>query len=305
MLNPLSTSCRKNGDSKQTICPNMNRSKEFIGRKILHTIEDRANKITSRDLEKMIVQQISVGRRDFQAALKALIAEGELSYNYVYGCTFIEKSFNRPVRIGSRVILTPPEHHPVLNGSDIAVALKPGASFGCGQHPTTRLAIQGIEYALKTLRICDNISNSILLDIGTGSGVLAISALKLGIHRAIGTDMDPCAIAEAGENAEINGLSRRFAVLDAPAEEISGQFHLITANLRYPTLARLCPYIASHLHENGAAIFSGLREDEAEEMKGICAERNLECRWKAVENRWAGLVLIKQALPPGISRRIP
>jgi len=271
--------------------------KETIHHNILQTIEDHAKKITSRDLEKKIVQRISVGRREFQAALKALVAAGELAYTNLYGCTFIEKSFNRPVRVGSRVILTPPERHPVLDGSDIAVMLRPGASFGCGQHPTTRLAIQGIEYALETHRICDGIPNATLLDIGTGSGVLAICALKMGIHRAMGTDMDPCAIAEAGENAKINGLSQRFTVLDVPAEEINGQFHLITANLRYPTLARLCPYIATHIPENGAAILSGIREDEADEIKSIYAGLNLACRWEKSENRWTGLVLVKQALP--------
>jgi ribosomal protein L11 methyltransferase len=277
--------------------------KETIHHNILQTIEDHAKKITSRDLEKKIVQRISVGRREFQAALKALVAAGELAYTNLYGCTFIEKSFNRPVRVGSRVILTPPERHPVLDGSDIAVMLRPGASFGCGQHPTTRLAIQGIEYALETRRICDGIPNATLLDIGTGSGVLAICALKMGIHRAMGTDMDPCAIAEAGENAKINGLSQRFTVLDVPAEEINGQFHLITANLRYPTLARLCPYIATHIPENGAAILSGIREDEADEIKSIYAGLNLACRWEKSENRWAGLVLVKQT-PPTLNQSL-
>jgi ribosomal protein L11 methyltransferase len=275
--------------------------KKTIHHKILQTIADHAEKITSCDLEKKIAQRISVGRREFQAALKALIAEGELAYTYLYGCTFIEKSFNRPVRVGSRVILTPPDHHPVLDGSDIAVMLRPGASFGCGQHPTTRLAIQGIEYALKTLRICDGIPDAALLDIGTGSGVLAICALKMGIHRATGTDMDPCAIAEAGENAKINGLSHRFTVLDMPAEEITGQFHLIAANLRYPTLAGLCPYIAALIPENGAAILSGIREEEADEIKRVYAGLNLECRWEKRENRWAGLVLVRQA-PPALNQ---
>jgi ribosomal protein L11 methyltransferase len=181
----------------------------------------------------------------------------------------------------------------MLSGSDVVVMLRPGASFGIGQHPTTRLAIQGIEYAIKT-RDCDGVSAT-MLDIGTGSGVLAITALKLGIDRAVGTDMDPCAITEAGENAKINGLSQRFTIMDMPAEEINGQFNLIAANLRYPTLARLCPYIASHIPENGTAILSGIREEEAEEIKSIYAKLNLECRWEAIENKWAGLVLVKQA----------
>ena len=271
----------------------MTRNHTTLHREILRMIADHANKITSRDLEKKIVQGICAGRREYQAALRALMAEGELAYTYLYGCTFIEKSFNRPVRVGSRVILTPPQRLPVLEGDDIAVMLRPGASFGCGQHPTTRLAIRGIEYALKTLRVGSGVPGT-LLDIGTGSGVLAICALRLGIHRATGTDMDPCAIAEAGENARLNGLSERFTILDVPAEQIHGPFHLIAANLRYPTLARLCPYIASRIPENGAAILSGIREEEATALKTIYAGLNLECRWEAVENRWAGLVLIKQ-----------
>jgi len=127
------------------------------------------------------------------------------------------------------VILTPPERHPVLKGSDIAVMLRPGASFGCGQHPTTRLAIQGIEYTLKTLRICDGIANTMLLDIGTGSGVLAICALKMGIHRAMGTDMDPCAIAEAGENARIK---RSFASVYGPGSAGRGNQRAVSSDRR-------------------------------------------------------------------------
>lgn len=240
---------------------------------ILEVIAEHASRITSRDLEKIMVQRFIIERREFQAALRALVADGNLTYTYLYGCTFIEKSFNRPVRVGSRVILTPPEHHPALEGSDIAVMIRPGASFGGGQHPSTRLAIQGIEYAIKTLGVCENIPNTTLLDIGTGTGVLAISALKMGIHRAIGTDIDPCSIAEAGENAQINGLSERFAVLDVPAEEINGDFHLIAANLRYPTLARLCPYMTAHISENGAVILSGIREEETKELKNSMPDR--------------------------------
>jgi ribosomal protein L11 methyltransferase len=276
----------------------MTQSKESIQRNILDVISQHVNKITSRDLEKIMVHRFSVWRPDFQVALKALIAERELEYTYQYGCTFIEKSFNRPVRVGSQVILTPPDRLPMLPDSNITVILRPGASFGCGQHPTTRMAIQGIEYALNTLRIVNGIPDTTLLDIGTGSGVLAIVALKMGIHRATGTDMDPCAIVEAGENARINGLSQRFAVLDVPAEKISGQFHLIAANLRYPTLVKLCPYIASHIPENGGAVLSGIREEEVGEIKDIYAGLKLECRWEKLENRWAGLVLIKQASLP-------
>jgi ribosomal protein L11 methyltransferase len=269
-------------------------SQDTVRRQMLQTIQDQDYRITSRDLETQMRRILPIGRRDFHAALKTLMAEGELTYTYIFGCTFIEKSFNRPVRVGFRVILTPPEQHPEQNASDIIVRLKPGASFGTGQHPTTRLAVQGIE-ALMEIGGINTGHASIILDIGTGSGVLAITALQMGIHQAIGTDLDPCAIDEAEENARINGLSERFRVLDVPAAEIGGQFDLIAANLRYPTLVQLCPYIASHIRENGAVVLSGIREEESEKLKVLYAEHRVECRWEKHENRWTGLVLVKQS----------
>jgi ribosomal protein L11 methyltransferase len=273
---------------------NMITSIDIIRRQILRAISDQENKMTPRDIETQLRRMLPVDRQQFQSALKALMAEGELSYTYLYGNTFIEKSFNRPVRVGFRVILTPSEQHPALEASDIAVRLKPGASFGTGQHPTTRLAVQGIETAME-MGVIRNDNPSRMLDIGTGSGVLAITALRLGIHQAVGTDVDPCAIAEAEENARINGLSERFKVLDVPAEEIGCQFDMIAANLRYPTLAQLCPYIASHVRENGAAVLSGIREEESEKLKYLYAERRVECRWEKCEKNWAGLILVKQS----------
>lgn len=266
-----------------------------LRRPILQAVASREGRILPRDLEKRIVQTEGIHRRDYQTALKELMAEGELTYTNVNGCTFVEKSFNRPVRVGAHIILTPAERHPATGESDIVIRLQPGASFGCGQHPTTRLAVQGIEYAVRTLGIGIGISRSTLLDIGTGSGVLALCALKLGVGRAVGTDFDPCALAEAAHNARINGIAQRFTVLDEPAEEMAEQFHLITANLRYPTLSRLRPFIASHLAEKGAAVLSGLRDEEAEALIDDYADLHLITRWRRTENRWVGLVMVKKS----------
>lgn len=272
---------------------NMFLTQDIIERQILRAVLEQENKITSRDLEAQVRRILSIKRRDFQSALKSLMAEGELSYTYIFGNTFIEKSFNRPVRVGRRVILTPPEHHPTMNPSDIAVRLKPGASFGTGHHPTTRLAVQAIETAMERSD-SRNDQPSRILDIGTGTGILAITALLLGIDEAVGTDLDPCAIAEAEENACINGLANRFKVVDMPADEIDGPFDMIAANLRYPTLVQLCPFIASHVRENGAVVISGIRKEEGEKLKVLYAERSVECRWEKDEKKWTGLVLVKK-----------
>ncbi len=266
---------------------------ETIKRSILDAVEKELNKITSRDLEKKIKGQFSVRRQDFQSALKSLVEERKLAYTYKYGRSFIEKSFSRPVKVGHQVILSPPGLHVELEGSEIEVIIQQGISFGGGDHPTTRLSIQGIEHVMRVLRISDIFPDTMILDIGTGSGVLGLAALKLGISQAIGTDNDPCAIAEARENARINSLLNRFRVTDQPAEEINMSFDLISANLRYPTLSRLSTYMAGHVRNKGAIVISGIRENEASELKRIFAGFNFDCIWEKSEKDWNALALTK------------
>lgn len=265
----------------------------IIQNSILDAVENDSNKITSRDLEKKIISQFPIRRKDFQSALKSLVEERKLAYTYNYGRSFIEKSFNRPVKVGHQIILSPPGLHVELEGSEIEVIIQQGVSFGGGNHPTTRLSIRAIEHVMKALRISDLFPDSMMLDIGTGSGVLALAALKLGITRAIGTDHDPCAITEALENARINSLFYRFKVTHQPAEEINMKFNLISANLRYPTLSRLSTYMAGHVCEKGAIIISGIRENETSELKRIYADLNFDCIWEQSEKEWSGLALAK------------
>ena len=264
-----------------------------LSRKLMEIVENSSVKMTPSSLEKMLWRERVVNRRELRTALRMLVESGELTYSNVFGTTYIEKSYNRPVRIGQHVILTPPERDARYSAPDIAVILKPGASFGVGQHATTRLAVEGVEYTLQELFAGRDIPDKTMLDIGTGSGVLALTALKMGIRRVTGTDIDPCAVAEATENAVLNGMSERFIIMDLPAESIEERFHMIAANLRYPTLMRLSDYISEHIHPQGAVILSGIRGDEAEKLKTRYAELSLKCRREKAANGWNGLVFIK------------
>ena len=268
-------------------------SVQGLYRRIMKTIESSSVKVTSGSLERMLWGQMGVNRREFRSALRALVENGELTYTNIFGTTYVETSYNRPVRIGRHIILTPPECRSPHEGPDIDVVLKPGASFGVGQHPTTRLAVEGIEYAIERLSREKNISEDILLDIGTGSGVLALAALKMGIRQATGTDIDPCAIAEAMENAALNGVSERFLVINQPAESIEQRFHIIAANLRYPTLIRLSAYISGHVHSGGMVILSGIRDDEAKKLKARYEKLSLNCCWEKTTHEWCGMALTK------------
>jgi len=175
----------------------------------------------------------------------------------------------------------------------VVINLAQGASFGTGQHPTTRLAVKGIDYTLKECGHFKEKKKVCLLDVGTGSGILVIAAVLLGIKKGIAIDIDPCAIAEAGENIKINGLEDRIDICDRAFEKIDRVFSMVTANLRYPTIKRMLPYMYETVHKKGFLVLSGIKTDEIKELLDIYQGKGFLCRWKEVEQDWAGVVFEK------------
>jgi len=120
-----------------------------ITKSILETVSGSQEKITPITLEKIISKKFALEKKQVKSIIQGLIAKGELIYTYQYGSTFLEKSFNRPVRISKHVVIKPPENSFASKPGDVVIDLAQGSSFGTGQHPTTRLALKGIDYALK------------------------------------------------------------------------------------------------------------------------------------------------------------
>ena len=229
-------------------------------------------------------------KKPLKTVISDLVLSRELTYTYQFGCSFLEKSYEKPTRVSRRVILKPPDMVYEPASCDIVIDILKGASFGFGDHPTTRLAIQGIEAALSENHGILKADNSRALDIGTGSGVLAIAAVLMGIKRAVGIDIDPCARAEAQKNIKLNGLEHRINILDTRVEDIKETYSLITANLRYPTLKRLCPHMAGITQKKGAVVVSGIKSDEVEDLLDTFAQNGFQCTWKASEKEWVGMV---------------
>jgi len=287
----------------------------IIRENILSIIRESRERLTHGRLEKIISKRFSLSRKQIRSILRELVTQGELIYTYQYGCTFLEPSFEKAVRISKHVVLKPHGISYQARPEDVVIEMKHGASFGTGQHPTTRLAIRGIEYALKdcqhfrtcspSLRLCasarencqhfSNEKETRLLDIGTGTGVLALVALQLGIHKGIGTDIDPCAKAEARENVALNGLDARMLIRNEVAEDIREPFSLIIANLRYPTLRRLASHLNVITEANGLIILSGIKTDEIPDLLSVYTEvHGFRCIWKETEKDWGGVVLTKK-----------
>jgi ribosomal protein L11 methyltransferase len=254
---------------------------------ILELVDTSRARLTPQRLRKMVSADLAVPRSAAHQAIQVLIAKGLLTYTYQFGCSFIEKSFQKPVRLSRHIIVKPPGVSCIHGDQDIVIELAVGAAFGSGQHPTTRLALNGIEYILRELKPFQAACTASFLDIGAGSGILALAALKLGMTQGVGLDIDPCAIAECKANAQQNGLDKQLTVADKPLEELEEPFDLIMANLRLPTLCRIQAQLKRLLKRPCALIFSGFKVAELDALLACYRNEDFKLIWQASEKGWS------------------
>ena len=178
-----------------------------------------------------------------------------------------------PIRAGERLWIVPTWHE-APDPQAINIVLDPGAAFGTGSHPTTRLCLQWLELHV---RAADTV-----LDYGCGSGILAIAAMKLGAREALAVDVDPLALETAQYNATRNGV--RLAILDAHAP-LPHASRITVANILANPLRMLAPLIAAHTQPGGAIALSGILEDQAADViEAYAPWARLECA--ARESGW-------------------
>ena len=251
-------------------------------------------RLTPQVLEKTICETYGLNKARAREVLKRLLVNGQLEYTYEFGSTYLVRSFNQPVRISAHVVVTPPGRRYPPAPDDVVIQIKPGAAFGGGRHPTTRLALKAIEFLLKEVRPDWLQRKCSVLDIGTGSGILAIAALCLGVERGLAIDIDPCAVSEAAENRALNHLEGRLTVSDFRLDDIHSSFSMVIANLRYPSLKNFYPRITRLTDTDGGVVLSGFRLHERDDLIGLYAARHFEAMWTADELDWAATVLKKK-----------
>ena len=130
-----------------------------------------------------------------------------------------------------------------------------------------------------------------VLDIGTGSGVLLITAILCGLKTGLGNDIDACARVEAAANVRINGLEDRVVVSGQSLADIRHRFPLILANLRYPSLIKMLFQINERAETNSYLILSGIRDDELDDLLKVYEKIQFKKMWSGNELGWAGVVL--------------
>lgn len=177
------------------------------------------------------------------------------------------KEHFKPSHIGTRLVIKPTwEEYPAQLG-EIIIELDPGMAFGTGTHPTTRLCLESLERIFFREPPFDKGGQSVpadILDVGTGSGVLAIAAIKMGASRVLGVDIDPGAVEVARQNLEQNRIGNAAQVSTEPLEEIAGTFDIVLANILAEELVRLAAELVGKLRTGGVLILSGILTEKEE-----------------------------------------
>lgn len=193
----------------------------------------------------------------------------------------------RPIRVGRRILVLPTwEESPALPG-DIVLRLDPGMAFGTGSHETTRLCLTLLERILEE-RNWD--SPPTVLDLGTGSGILAMAAVHLGTGRVLALDIDPEAVAVAEGNLAANGLAGRVECGTTPLEQLNGSYDIILANILAEELVRLSPHLARSLAPGGLLILSGILAEKEQLVLDGFAPSPLEHRETLHDGEWVAML---------------
>lgn len=194
------------------------------------------------------------------------------------------KKYYHPVRVGEHIVICPCWEDCELKPEDVKVVLDPGMAFGTGTHETTRLCMQFLEkYITK---------DTTMLDVGTGSGILAITALLLGTKSAVGVDIDELSVKIAQENADLNGVGDQISLVWGDlTEKITGTFDVICANIVADVIIRLCQTVTNFMHKDTVLIVSGIIEDRCSDVFQALSDAGLEIVEKNQENDWVSVVV--------------
>ncbi|MCT4594603.1 MAG: 50S ribosomal protein L11 methyltransferase [Anaeromicrobium sp.] len=210
---------------------------------------------------------------------------GEVTTSEVYEEDWANgwKKYYKPKKIGQKVVVKPTWEDYEKKDEEVIIELDPGMAFGTGTHETTMMCIQNLE------RHVDE--NSLVYDIGCGSGILSIGAAKLGAKEVIAVDLDPVAVESSKRNVELNHVKDKVTVLEGNLMElIDGKAHVVVANIIADIIIGLSDYIGKFIKDDGVFISSGIILDKVEEVKEALMRNNLEIIRVDKQGEWAAIV---------------
>jgi len=207
-------------------------------------LQDYLNRLSSYELYPLGLEIRQVAEEDWAEAWKAHF---------------------KPVKLTSRLVVRPPWEEYAAQPGETVVTIYPGMAFGTGRHSSTLLCLQALEQVWDQGLPASSDPWQVL-DVGTGTGILALAAANLGAE-VLAIDLDPEAVAAALENVRLNNLMDRIWVEGTPLTSLRQRFALILANITAPDLLQLAEALAARLLHEGILIISGFLTDDAESLK--------------------------------------
>jgi ribosomal protein L11 methyltransferase len=185
----------------------------------------------------------------------------------------------QPIHVTPHIVITPSWHAYAPAPGEMVLTIDPKMSFGTGYHESTRLILGLVEQHTR--------AGMSVLDIGTGTGVLAIAALRLGAARAVACDIDEWSFTNAAENATLNGVADRMTILHGDiAVTPAGDHDLVIANIQRNVLIPLLPAMRSRLKPGGILLLAGLLLTDREAMTEALAQYGFRICDDRTENEW-------------------
>ena len=189
------------------------------------------------------------------------------------------------LHIGRRIAVVPTWRRYRSKSSDVVVLLDPGMAFGTGHHPTTRTCLELLEDLVKP--------GMSVLDVGSGSGILAIAAAKLGARSVVGLEIDPVAVTVAESNIRENGVAHLVEVVQGTLPHAAlppGDFDLVLANISSKVVSDLAHHLVEALGPGGALVVSGIILDQRAAVISRFEDKGAVVEQSRVSGDWAALV---------------
>lgn len=192
------------------------------------------------------------------------------------------KKYYHPVQVGEHLVVCPSWEAYDRQPDDVVLTLNPGMAFGTGTHDTTRLCMELLE---KYITPQDTV-----LDVGCGSGILAITAALLGANKIIGCDIDEVAVKVAGENAALNGVQDRIAFHQGDlTSQVEGSFQIICANIVADVIIRLSEDAGRYLAKDGIFITSGIIDTREQDVLNALEQNGFQVIERRTSGGWVAL----------------
>ncbi|MBI3746436.1 MAG: 50S ribosomal protein L11 methyltransferase [Chloroflexi bacterium] len=250
-----------------------------IVRAYLPAVDAAATRTTIADVETALGHLQAFGLRDIGELRTRLVVEADWAEAW--------KAYFPVMRIGRRLVIRPTWRRHRARPDDVVLALDPGMAFGTGLHPTTRLCLAALE------AVADDgiLAEARVLDVGCGSGILAIAAARLGAASVLGVDIDPIAVQASGANARRNRLGRVIRARAGSLPSLEPTFDVVLANLIASVLITLAGALHDELRPGGLLLASGIFADREAEVAAAFASVGLVAADRRAEGDWVALTL--------------